>query len=163
MSEIEPQGQPFVGEFHKFVGDKNSHEWQSRMKFVLIKQNLWLIVEVKREPTTFLALNREKHYTATTLQEEKNRAHLRILMFVCDEFVDTLMEKLDPTDTWNFLMEVYLSRDQSKIMLINSQFFSLWLQKEGDVKEYVRLAREYKNKLVIQEKHFKTKCQGICS
>lgn len=42
-------------------------------------------------------------------------------MFVCDELVDTEMEK-DPANVWNSLKEIYQSGDLSQIMLINSQF-----------------------------------------
>lgn len=34
-------------------------------------------------------------------------------------------------------------------MLINSQLFALQLHEEGDIKEYVRLAMEYRKKLIM--------------
>lgn len=120
MSEIELQGHSFVRKSNKLVGDKNYHVLQLRMKSMLIRENIWPIIEVKRKPTMFLALIGKKYYTISTLQQEKNRVNLEILISICNELVDKLMEKLDHVDAWNSLKKIYQSGDQFQIILINS-------------------------------------------
>ena len=64
-----------------------------------------------------------------------------------DDLIDLIVEHSDPAIAWKTLKDQFNSRDQSQILTLMGQLQSLKLSEGGAIKDYIRKARELKNRL----------------
>ena len=70
-----------------------------------------------------------------------------ILLSVSDDLIDLIAEHSDPALAWKTLKEQFNSGDQSQILTLMGQLQSLKLNEGGNIEEYLRKARELRNRL----------------
>ena len=80
-------------------------------------------------------------------KQKKTLACYLILLSVSDDLIDLVAETSDPAVVWKTLKEQFNSKDQSQILTLMGQFHSLKLNEGDAVKDYVKKARELKNRL----------------
>ena len=85
--------------------------------------------------------------TEAQLKRNKTLACRLILLSVADDLIDLIAEHSDPAIAWKTLKDQFNSRDQSQILTLMGQLQSLKLSEEGAIKDYIRKARELKNRL----------------
>ena len=74
-----------------------------------------------------------------------------ILLSISDDLIDLIAEHSDPALAWKTLKEQFNLGDQSQILTLMGQLQSLKLNEGGNIEEYVRKARELRNRLSSME------------
>ena len=85
--------------------------------------------------------------TEAQLKKRKTLACRLILLSVSDDLIDLIAEHSDPAMAWKTLKDEFNSRDQSQILTLMGQLQSLKLSEGGNIEDYVRKAKELKNRL----------------
>ena len=82
-------------------------------------------------------------------------------MAVCDDMVDTIASHTDPALAWKALKDAFHSRDQGQVLGLISQLTTMRLTKGASIEDYLKRARELRNKLVSMGETVtdKTLCQ----
>ena len=128
-----------VGETNKLDGASNYHVWGLRMKTIFPREKWSVITKNKIEPLVFPATTCGiKVENLNALNEMKAIAMAAIIASVRDEVVYLIAEYEDPAEAWEALRRTYHSQDASN---------SLRMLEGGEMEEYLRKARELKNKL----------------
>ena len=137
-----------VGETNKLDGASNYHVWGLRMRAIFRREKWWVITENKIEPLVFPAtIGGIKVENLNALNEMKASAMAAIIASVKDDVVDLITEYEDPAEAWEALRRTYHSQDASNSPMYQSQLHSLRMLEGGEMEEYLRKARELKNKL----------------
>ena len=137
-----------VGDTNKLDGTSNYHVWGLRMRAIFRREKWWVITENKIEPLVFPAMiGGVKVENLNALNEMKASAMAAIIASVKDDVVDLIAEYEDPAEAWEALRKTYQSQDASNLLMYQSQLHSLKMLEGGVMEEYLRKARELKNKL----------------
>jgi len=70
-----------------------------------------------------------------------------MILSVSDDLVDMIGEFSEPALPWKALKDQFQSGDQSQILTLMSQLQSLKTNEGGSIEEYIKKARELKNRL----------------
>ena len=73
------------------------------------------------------------------------------MLSVADDLIDLIAEHSDPVVAWKILKDQFNSGDQSQILTLMEQLQSLKLNEGSNIEDYIRKARELKNRLSSME------------
>ena len=131
----------------KLKGSSNYYVWALKMRAILRAEGQWAVTEIQQTPTVFPVSIDDEAMTEAQLKKRKTLACRMILLSVSDDLIDLIAEHSDPALAWKTLKEQFNSGDQSQILTLMGQLQSLKLNEGGNIEEYVRKARELKNRL----------------
>ena len=118
------------------------------MRAILRREKWWVITKYKIEPLVFPPMiGGIKVENLHALNEIKANAMATIIASVKDDVVDLIAEYEDPAEAWEAPRQTYHSQDASNLLMYQSQLHSLRMSEGGMMEEYLRKARELKNKL----------------
>jgi hypothetical protein len=109
-----------IGESNKLEGENNYHVWSLKMRALFRKEKLWDVVHTEVTPTIFPHMLNGTPITSIALRELKDRANYAFTLSVKDDLIDTVTEKDDPTQTWEMLRNMFQTRDQSQILMLQT-------------------------------------------
>jgi len=136
-----------IREGDKLKGMANYYVWALKMRAILRAENQWSVTAEEQNHTAFpVNIDGELH-TEAQLRRKKILACRLIILSVSDDLVDLIAEYSDPALAWTALKNQFQSGDQSQILTLMSQLQSLKMNEGGSVEEYIKKARELKNKL----------------
>ena len=131
----------------KLKGLKNYYVWALKMRAVLRAESLWSITKSQQIPTAYLVTIEGDAFTETQLKKKKALACRLILLAVSDDLVDMIAEHTNPAEAWKALKNQFESGDQSQILTLMGQLQSLKMHEGGSIEDYIKKARELKNRL----------------
>ena len=131
----------------KLKGMMNYYVWALKMQAILRAEGHWGLTEELQTHTTYPVTIDGEFYTKAQLKKKRAIACRLILLSVADDLIDLIAEFSDPALVWKTLKEHFHSGDQSQILTLMSQLQSLKLTEGGAVDEYLKKARELKNRL----------------
>ena len=104
------------------------------MKAILRREGLWDITETHTTPAAFPAVIAGEQVTQTNLKKKKAAAMSALTLSVDNDIVD-------------HLKKAYASGDQSQILGLTGQLQNTRLSKGESIEDYIKKAREIKNRL----------------
>ena len=131
----------------KLKGMTNYYVWALKMRAILRAEGHWGLTEEPQTHTTYPVTIDGEFYTEAQLKKKRAIACRLILLSVTDDLIDLIAEFSNPALVWKTLKEQFHSGDQSQILTLMSQLQSLKLTERGAVDEYLKKARELKNRL----------------
>jgi hypothetical protein len=137
-----------IGESNKLAGTSNYYVWSLKMRAILRRKNQWDVTERKIEPAAFPTNIGGSNVTKTQLRKMKASAMSALVLSVNNDIVDLVAVHTDPADAWSALKNAFQSGDQFQILTLTSQLQTMRLAEGGSVEEYIKKAREIKNRLV---------------
>ena len=118
------------------------------MRPVLRTEGQWSITETEQRPATYPAMIDGETTTKAQLKKKKKILACRLLLLsVTDDLIDLIVEYTDPAAAWKVLKDQFNAGDQSQILTLMGQLQSLRMHEGGSVEEYIKKARELKNRL----------------
>ena len=136
-----------IREGDKLKGASNYYVWALKMRAILRGEGQWAITETEQLHAVFPITIDGEVMTEAQLKRKKILACCLILLSVADDLVDLVAETSDPAIAWKTLKEQFNSGDQSQILTLMGQLHSLKLNEGDAVEDYVKKARELKNRL----------------
>lgn len=145
-------------EREKLRGIENYYVWSLKIRGILRAESLWTITETKQSPIAYSINVDGEELTEVQLNKRKAIACRFLLLSVSDDLVDTVTGHTDPSEAWNAPKEEFASGDHSHVLTLVSQLQTLKLSEGSSVEDYVRRARELKNRLAsmgerLSDKH----------
>lgn len=131
----------------KLKGLSNYYVWALKMRAVLRAEGQWAITEEEQSPTAFPVTIDGEALTEPQLKKKKMLAFRLLLLSVSDDLVDMIAEHSDPAKAWKTLKDQFHSGDQSQILTLMGQLQTLKMNEGGSVEDYLKRARELKNRL----------------
>ena len=131
----------------KLKGLTNYYVWALKMRAVLRAEGHWGITEQVHENTNYPVTIDGESYTESQLKRKRALACRLILLSVSDDLVDLVADHSDPAQAWKVLKDQFHLGDQSQILTLMGQLQSLKMKEDGSVEEYIKRARELKNRL----------------
>ena len=131
----------------KLKGASNYYVWALKMRAVLQAEVQWSIIEGKQRPATYPTMIDGETMTEAQLKKKKILACRLLLLSVTEDLIDLIAEYTDPTAAWKALKDQFNVGDQSQILTLMGQLQSLQMYEGGSVEEYIKKARELKNRL----------------
>ena len=135
-------------ESDKLKGSSNYYVWPLKMKATLRAEGQWNITETEQRPENYPIAIEGEAMTEIQLKRKKTLACRLLLMSVADDVVDLVAEHTDPVVAWKALKDQFNSGDQSQVLTLMSQLQSMRMQEGGSVEDYVKKARELRNRLL---------------
>ena len=131
----------------KLKGIENYHIWSLKTKRNLRAESFWYITEEERKPETFPATMENESITEVVFNKRKALACRLIANSVSDDIVDLIQDHTDPAIIWKELKELYAAGDKPQKLMLKAQLNSLKMEEGGSVDEYLKKARELRNRL----------------
>ena len=131
----------------KLKGSSNYYVWALKMRAMFRAEGQWAITETVQIHTVFPVTLDGEAMTEAQLKRKKTLACRLILLSVANDLIDLIAEHSDPAVVWKTLKDQFNSGDQSQILTLMGQLQSLKLSEGGAIEDYIRKARELKNRL----------------
>ena len=130
------------------------------MKAILRSKKLWSVTEHEVVTVADPVVSDDEQILDEELERKKAIAYELILMSVTDEVVELIADYTDPARAWRMLREQFQSGDQALILSLTNQLNNIKMQEGGVMEEYLRRAREIRNRLInmgerITNRHMK--------
>jgi hypothetical protein len=150
-----------IREADKLKGLSNYYVWGLKLRAILRGESLWAITEEEIRPDLYPVTVDGEQYTQVQLKKKKAAACKILIMAVCDDLVDTVAAHTDPALAWRALKDAFHSGDQGQVLGLISQLTTMRLAEGASVEDYLKRARELRNKLVSMGETVtdKTLCQ----
>lgn len=131
----------------KLKGASNYYVWTLKMRVVLRAEGQWSVTETEQNPGNFPATIEGELVTKAQLKRKKTLACQLLLLSVFDNLIDLIAEHTNPTAAWKAFKDQFNARDQSQILTVMGQLQSLCMTEESSIEDYIKKARELKNRL----------------
>ena len=136
-----------IRENDKLKGQENYYVWALKLRTILRGENLWSITENVQSPLAYLATIDREQMTEIQLRKRKATATRILTLAVNDDIVDMVALHADPALARVALKALFSTGDQSQILTLMSQLQTIRLSKGGSIEDYIKKARELKNRL----------------
>ena len=136
-----------IREGDKLKGSTNYYVWSLKLRAMLRAESQWGITESEQNPVAFPATIDGEVIIEAHLKKKKGLACRLLILLISDDLIDLVVGYSDPALIWKTLQEQFHGGDQSQILTLMSQLQSLKMSEGGSVEEYIKKARELKNRL----------------
>ena len=126
----------------------NYYVWGLKLRAILRGESLWASTEEEIRPYQYPVTVDGEQYTQIQFKKKKATAFKILIMAVYDNLVDIVAIHIDPTLAWKALKDVFHSGDQGQVLGLISQLTTMRLTEGAPVEDYLKRARELRNKLV---------------
>ena len=135
-------------ESDKLKGSSNYYVWALKMRAMLRAEGQWNITETEQQPDSYPVTIEGEAMTEIQLKRKKTLACRLLLMSVADDVVNLVIEHTDLAVAWKALKDQFNFGDQSQVLTLMSQLQSMRMQEGGSVEDYMKKARELRNRLL---------------
>jgi hypothetical protein len=136
-----------VGKANKLTGTSNYYVWSLKMRAILRREGMWDITEnafnLDAYPVVIDCVARME----VQVRKMKDTAVSGQILSVHNDIIDVVAAHRCPTAAWLALRNAFQFGDQSQILGLMSQLQSIKLMEGGSVEDYIKKARELKNRL----------------
>jgi hypothetical protein len=136
-----------VGETNKLIGTSNYYVWSLKMKAILCREGSWDITENAFNPEAYSVVIDGILTMEVQIQKMKDTTVSRLILSVHNDIIDIVAVHRCLAVAWLALRNAFQSGDQSQILGLMSQQQSIKLMEGGSIKDYIKKARELKNRL----------------
>ena len=136
-----------IRENDKLKGQDNYYVWVLKLRAILKAENLWSITESVQIPLAYPATLDGEQMTEVQLRKWKATATQILTLAINDDIVDIVASHAYPVHTWAALKAAFSAGDQSQILTLMSQLQTIRLSEGGSIEDYIKKARELKNRL----------------
>jgi hypothetical protein len=141
-----------VGEANKLTGTSNYYVWSLKMRAILRREGMWDITENAFNPDAYPVVIDSVPRTEVQVRKMKDTAVSGLILSVHNDIIDVVATHRCPAAAWLALRNAFQSGDQSQILGLMSQLQSIKLMEGGSVEDYIKKARELKNRLASMGK-----------
>ena len=135
----------------KLRGQQNYYIWALKLRTILRGENLWTIFETVQAPAAYPTTIDGEAMTEVQLRRSKAMATRILTLAVNDDLVDMVATHADPALAWAALKAAFSAGDQNQILTLMGQLQTIRLTEGGSLEDYLKKARELKNRLVSME------------
>jgi hypothetical protein len=141
-----------VGKANKLTGTSNYYVWSLKMRAILLREGMWDITKNAFNPDAYPMVIDGVPRTEVQVRKMKDTAVLGLIMSMHNDIIDIVVAHRCPVAAWLALRNAFQFGNQSQILGSMSQLQSIKLMEGRSVEDYIKKARELKNRLASMGK-----------
>lgn len=131
---------------HKLEGARNFPMWKVKMHILFRRDSVWYFMSPQDINEVVELINLEPNMT-TSLQHDKYKAMLMLIMSIRDNIIHHIVDIDDPTQVWQTLHNLFDNKNAARTMLLFNQLHSTVMDKGSSITHYLQKMNELATQL----------------